>query len=282
MFFLYHRTTRPTGEVLGRALGIPHGTHAPQDRQDVVIRWGSRDPLQYRPSLFTLNPSNAIGRATDKLASLERMRERGVIVPPFSTNPRELRFPVLGRNINHTRGTDIVFALQLRDVQGGSDFYTQYVPTAREYRARVVGEECVRVSEKVLTDPDAYCPWIRNYENGYTFRSPSVRLNAYQEALAVSAVKAHGLDFGAVDLVVGDDGHTYVLEVNTAPALAPRSAAAMLGGIVRLIQERADITLDPDFAILNALSGSDDGLDFERSEFGDGDTEDDRDDFIDF
>lgn len=271
MYFLYHRTTRPTGEVLGRALGIPHGSHAPQDRQDIVIRWGSRDPLQYRPSLFTVNPSNAIGRATDKYESLVRMKERGVVVPPFSTNPQELRFPVLGRNRNHTRGTDIAFALQLRDCTAISDFFTQYIPTAREYRARVVGDECVRVSEKVLTDESAYCPWIRNYENGYTFRSPSVRLNAYQEALAIAAVKAHGLDFGAVDLVVGDDGMTYVLEVNTAPALAPRSAGAMLGGIVRLIQERAGITLDPDFSVLNALSASDDG-----------DTEDDRDDFINF
>lgn len=274
MYFLYHRTTRPTGEVLAQALGLPHGSTPPQDRQDVVIRWGSQASLPYRPSLFTINPAAAIGRATNKYQSLVRMRERGVVVPNFAHDPSGLRAPFLGRLIDHTRGRDIILCMQLSDAnRERRDFFTEYIPTAREYRARVVGDECVRISEKVLRDPDAgpQVPWIRNYETGYIFRSPTVRLNAYQEALAVSAVKAHGLDFGAVDLVVGDDGHTYVLEVNTAPALAPRSAGAMLGGIVRLIQERAGITLDPDFSVLNALSASDDG-----------DTEDDRDDFIDF
>jgi hypothetical protein len=202
------------------------------------------------------------------------MRERGVVVPPFSRNPMELRFPVLGRNINHTRGTDIAFALQLSDCTAVSDFFTQYIPTAREYRARVVGSECVRVSEKVLTTPENYVPWIRNYEHGFTFISPRTRLNEFQESLAVAAVKAHGLDFGAVDLVVGDDGHTYVLEVNTAPALAPRSAAAMVGGLARLIQERAGIEIEPDFTILDELSDIDDSPD--------GDTEDDTDGLIEF
>ena len=271
MFFLYHRTTRPTGEVLARALGLPHGTTPPEDRQDFVIRWGSQASMRYRPSLFTLNPAAAIGRATDKLASLERMRERGVVVPRFSETASELRAPFLGRMRNHTRGQDIQFCLQLSDAHrtGFRDFFVEYVPVAREYRARVVGDECVRVSEKILTDSENYCPWIRNYEHGHTFRSPLVRLNVYQEAMAVAAVKAHGLDFGAVDLIVGDDGHTYVLEVNTAPALSPRSAGAMVGAFARLISERAGIDLDPDFTVLDALSTTDDG-----------DTEDDHDDLF--
>ncbi len=266
MFFLYHRTTRPTGEVLGRALGIPHGSHPPADRQDVLIRWGNRERVAYTPSICTINPAAAIERATDKFASLERMRERGVIVPNFSRDPWHLRPPLLGRLNNHTRGQDIRLCMQWRDAVE-SDFYIEYVPTAREYRARVVGEECVRVSEKVLTTPENYTPWIRNYEHGHTFVAPRIRLNAFQESLAVAAVKAHGLDFGAVDLVVGDDGHTYVLEVNTAPALAPRSAAAMLGGLTRLIAERAGVELEPNYEVLTELSASDDG-----------DTEDDTDD----
>ncbi len=272
IFFLYHRTTRPTGEVLARALGLPHGVHPPADRQDVLIRWGNRERVRYRPGV-TVNPMSAIELATNKLASLQYMRVRGVVVPNFSADPRELRAPFLGRAINHTRGTDIRLCMQQRDAVD-SDFYVEYVPTDREYRARVVGDQCVRVSEKVLSSPDDYTPWIRNYEHGHTFVSPHTRLNSFQESLAVAAVKAHGLDFGAVDMVVGDDGHTYVLEVNTAPALAPRSASAMLGGLIRLVAERAGVELEPDYTILDELSDLDDTED--------GDTEDDTDGLIEF
>lgn len=265
MFFLYHRTTRPTGDVLARALGLPHGTTPPDDRQDILIRWGSQASVRYRPEV-TINPAVAIGRATQKYESLVRMKERGVVVPPFAYDPRELQAPYLGRLFDHTRGQDIILCMQLSDtMRERRDFYTQYIPVAREYRARVVGNECVRVSEKVHTG-DTYVPWIRNYETGHTFVSPRTRLNAFQKALAVAAVKAHGLDFGAVDLVVGDDGHTYVLEVNTAPALAPMSASAMLGGLTRLIAERAGVELELDIEVLGELSASDDG-----------DTEDDTD-----
>jgi hypothetical protein len=263
-FLLYHSTTAPTGRVLANALGIPGGTAPPSERQDVLIRWGSQARVQYRPE-FTLNPAFAIARATDKYESLVRMRERGVVVPKFSLEYTELRAPYLGRRRNHTRGTDIVLCLQDRDA-GDSEFYVEYVPTAREYRARVVGDRCVKISEKILTDESRYVAYCRNYETGYTFRQPRTPLNEYQQALAVAAVQAHGLHFGAVDLIVGDDGHTYVLEVNTAPALAPMSAASMLTAMVDLIKTETSVELYADLQALAELTETDEP---------DGDTEDD-------
>ena len=44
-----------------------------------------------------------------------------------------------------------------------------------------------------------------------------------QEQLAIKAVRALGLDFGAVDLILADDTKSYVLEVNTGPALETAS-----------------------------------------------------------
>jgi hypothetical protein len=266
MFFLYHRKTRPTGQVLAESLGIPHGSQPPPDRQDLLIRWGNVSRVPYMPGV-TLNPASAINRATDKLEALRRMRDRGIVVPDFSTNPRELTAPFLGRAETHTRGSDIVLCLQQSDAERNPrHHYVKYIPTAREYRVRVVGDTCVRVSQKFLHDSELAVPWMRNYVGGYLFNTPEVRLNEFQEAMAVAAVKCLGLHFGAVDLVVGDDGSTYILEVNTAPALAPKTAGAMVGGLVRLIEEKADITLDPDYSRLEILS----------DEADDGDTEPDE------
>lgn len=62
---------------------------------------------------------------------------------------------------------------------------------------------------------------IRNRSNGWVFTRNDID-PLPQDALtqAVNAVAALGLDFGAVDLVIGrDDELAYVLEVNTAPGL---------------------------------------------------------------
>lgn len=266
MFFAYHRTTAPTGRVLAEALRLPSGPAIPGDRQDLLVRWGSTAPVRYKPD-FTLNPAFAITRATNKLASLERMRERGVVVPEFATNPAELEAPFLGRSLHHTRGQDIVLCMQQVDAhRQPRDYYVKYVPVAREYRARVVGEKCVRISEKVYTEGAEYTPWIRNHGTGHTFRNPEFRLNDFQQALAVAAVKAHGLHFGAVDMIVGDNGMTYVLEVNTAPSLAPMSAMAMVTGMAALIQEQTGIELEPDLEVLATLADTEDDGDTEDSD----------------
>ena len=51
--------------------------------------------------------------------------------------------------------------------------------------------------------------------------------------------KALGLDFGAVDLIIGQDKQHYVLEVNTGPACAPATLQAYVTALTKLIEERA-------------------------------------------
>lgn len=61
---------------------------------------------------------------------------------------------------------------------------------------------------------------VRSNHRGWKFSS--VRLNTLSEALktaAIRAVKAIGLDFGAVDCCVDNAGHPYIIEVNSAPGL---------------------------------------------------------------
>lgn len=271
-FFLYHGTTAPTGRVLAECLRLPHGSTPPDDRQDLLIRWGNRASVRLQAG-FTLNPRRGIIQAGDKLGSLDLMRGAGVMTPDYGTSAHHTNLPVLARMRNHTRGQDIRLCMNMADVatalREGSEYIVEYIPTAREYRARVVGDRCVRVSEKVLREAGEYVQYCRNYETGWVFMQPRVRLNAFQEAMAVAAVRALGLHFGAVDLVVGDDGHTYILEVNTAPALAKRSAQAMIGGMVDLIRERTGLELDPMYSVLDQLESPIDDGDTEDVEAGD-------------
>ncbi len=228
-FLLYSNGTSTTGRALAERLGIRGGTHPPTERIGVLIRWGSTERVQLVPR-FVLNRANAISLATDKIRSLETLKTQGVTVPDITSldaaNAAKglIKLPALGRKRHHTQGQDIVLCMQAADVKrciarGESDYFVNYIPTKREYRLHVFNNKIIRINQKLLKDGNTWVPFIRNIDNGYVFGQPRKPLAQDQEQLAVKAVRALGLDFGAVDLILADDMKAYVLEVNTGPAL---------------------------------------------------------------
>lgn len=241
MFFLYHRRSRPTGEVLAQALGAEHNTLLTGSAPRKLIRWGSRADT-WTDDIFpqVLNPAAAIERASNKLESLEVMKDAGIPVPDWDTDPEALvervGYPILGRREQHARGTDIVLCLQRRDFRRRPrDYYVSYVPVNREYRLHVAGGEVIRVQGKYLDVSEDYVPWMRNFSTGYRFRAPRRRLHNARLESAIGAVEALGLDFGAVDLIVADNGSHYVLEVNTSPSCSALTGAAYVSKFARML-----------------------------------------------
>lgn len=220
VYLLYSSHGHVTGRRLGEYLGVEYGRECNDRRYDYLIRWGTSDGVRYIPSEDTINYQSAITENTDKYNSLQVMQEAGVPLPEFSRRFEPLRdevgYPLLGRETNHTQGRDIELLLQERDdFLTDNDFYVEYIPTAAEYRVHVADGEVFHTHQKLLRHEADNHPYIRNYETGWVFGS--VR-NEVDTDPAVDAVEALGLDFGAVDLIRGEDGGVYVLEVNTAPS----------------------------------------------------------------
>jgi len=221
-FLLYHAASHVTGEQLGQYLGIPHGRSC-DDRVDYLIRWGSRAGVGYRPREEPINSRSALRDNTDKLNSLRVLEDAGVPVPEYTTDRDEISetfgYPALGRAESHTRGEDINLILQWRDayLTSGNDYFVEYIPTDLEYRVHVVNGEVVKVHEKRLRSEADNHPFIRNAETGWVFMEPRGEEPDHQ--LAIDAVGALGLDFGAVDMIRDENGDEYVLEVNSAPSL---------------------------------------------------------------
>jgi len=234
-FLLYSNITKTTGRELANRLGIKSGSEAPGVPIDILIRWGSSVGVGKAPRIRTINRKEAVALAADKFASLETMRKAGVVVPKVlrlnelahntiaEVLKKGLKLPVLARTAHHTRGRDILLCLQNRDlrraIRWGKQFLVEYIPTDREYRVHVFGESIIRTSQKVLMSKDEYLPYMRNDDHNHTFRNPRQNLTNAQNTVAINAVRALGLDFGAVDLIISDDGNAYVLEVNTGPSL---------------------------------------------------------------
>jgi hypothetical protein len=264
-YLLYSKQTSTTGRHLREALGIPGGTGAPADQVDLLIRWGSSVGVPRRPQQL-INSKAAVELATNKYQLLQHLRRRLVPVPPLwpvlEPNPQ---LPVLGRKDHHSKGSDIVLCLQRGDLerarQAGCSHFTGLIPKAREFRVHVFRNQVIKTSEKVLTDPTRYSPWLWNYETGFTFRNlrPLEDTTREQmEFIAQMAVLAVGLDFGAVDLCISDDNRIYVFEINTGPSLAENT----LGVYAQKLADILGVTVNREvIEALNNLRGDDDGDD---------------------
>lgn len=233
-FLLFSSATAETGRNLVEQLEIEGGDEAPDKELDLLIRWGSSASVVKTPKKV-VNKKEAIMLAANKLTSLLKLQMDGIPVPKVllltqlteltikEVINKGLKYPVLARTPHHSKGRDILLCLQNKDlaraVRWGKSFLVEYISTDREYRVHVFKDEVIRTSKKILVSKEEYVPYIRNFENNHVFKNPKNPLTDEQKAIAIKAVKSLGLDFGAVDLIVGDDSNTYVLEINTGPSL---------------------------------------------------------------
>lgn len=197
------------------------------------------------------NQPQAVEVASDKPSALLDMQDAGVSVVPFHSNPFELIDQCPEYAIEGVRTKTLVARTLTRASEGrgielidcnpdgaartsvrAAPLYTAYIPKHAEYRVHVgqrdgtVGVIDITKKARRTDVPDDQVNWrIRNYDNGFTFAregldlaEPTVQRVIEQAKLAVRAL---GLTFGAVDVVVQSNRErsVYVLEVNTAPGM---------------------------------------------------------------
>lgn len=176
----------------------------------------------------------------DKIKRMEIMNQAGVrTVPWFKAykHPDEIRYPLLARQAWGQGGTDIVPVFQKQDLEwreyAGYEWFSEYVPVHAEYRVWVFRYEHLDTYEKVMKRPEDYKFIGRNFRNGFDFELSGFHTKTFSKAYR--AIESLGLDFGAVDLLVGLDGKVYVLEVNTAPGVLKSGAQKTLGKLADCI-----------------------------------------------
>lgn len=229
----YHPLTRRTGSRLADYLGVDgFESHSGVDYEQ-VIRWGCRRSLDTDADV--LNPRGQIANASNKWNALQTFIESGDVripptsrresdIGPASDDETDLTWPVLSRSQSHAGGSDINLVHQHRDLEidpeRSGHHYVEYIPAAAEYRVHVVdGDVLVYHEKRLRSEEDVEQTHVRNTEAGWVFVEPRIELDDMQLNMAVDAVDELGLDFGAVDCILGEDGLLYVLEVNTAPTL---------------------------------------------------------------
>jgi len=127
---------------------------------------------------------------------------------------------IVVRNVlTGSEGNGIVIVPK-NEIVPDAPLYTEYVFKVNEYRVHVAGSEVIDTQKKIRDPNKIITDWkVRSHANGFIFARNSVQPNDDRSDLALDAIAALSLDFGAVDIIEDKEENFYVLEVNTAPGL---------------------------------------------------------------
>lgn len=201
-----------SSRILAKALGVRRNVRS----ADVAIRYGKVNGEFPKE----INSAAAIKLSSNKFRSLQVMKAAEIPVPFFAQRPEGMiahrNKIIFGRDFYHSKGTDIV-VYQPNDELGVHEYYIQYLKPRAEYRYHVAFGKVILCTKKILTEGEVDDTLIRNHQNGKWKQVVCVETPRFSK-VCVKAVKAHGLDFGAVDFL-NVNREAVVLEVNTAPGL---------------------------------------------------------------
>lgn len=184
---------------------------------------------------------------SDKITRMQRMAAAGVSLVPWADSVAKaarLPFPLYARQTRGMGAKDLMPVFQPEElpwrVAAGWTWFSSIIPIERELRVWVWRDEVLGTYEKVMQRPREYTAMGRNFGQGFEFSAVGPVRDASAEA--ISAVYALGLDFAAIDLLIGKDGRTYVLEANTAGGVIRSGCQSTLAKLADRIAEwsRAD------------------------------------------
>lgn len=211
---------------------------------DLVIGWGASEaPRWDRANLVYLNRPENVKTAVNKLQTFRKLKEAGIPTPPWTDSKEEAElWAEKARVFCRTKleghsGEGIVVAGNSSEIVPAR-LYTKYIPKSEEYRIHVFDGRVIDCQQK-RKKRDAQPGLIRSVQNGYVFCRANLKLPEGIQELAIRAVSALNLDFGAVDIIVAKRSQELlVLEVNTAPGLEGSTLGAYALAIRRMADDR--------------------------------------------
>lgn len=224
----------------------PNKSYKPRAHQ-TIINWGnskSPDWLSTYCNRFPMGQLNIlnwpqyVANASNKLKAFQVMKDAGVNVPEFTTDPNvaidwaEGGDIVVSRTKLHGHSGDGIVISEQHGQSNNGDYmvtvvsaplYVKYIKKQDEYRVHVFDGQVIDIQmkrKKREVDNEEVDYQVRNHVNGWVYCRDGITPPESIYSDATSAVTSLGLDFGAVDIIYNRYKDTsYVLEVNCAPGL---------------------------------------------------------------
>lgn len=224
-YVAYNKRSATTGKALWEALKAKaiggyvwrHTLDTPKQQAKLFFRWGNS--LSATPAgAIELNTREAVQRAANKLEMAKILsKTEGVKFPKVVFFGNGERIPEGNWFIRN--GNDQV---RYRGaVQPGDKYATQEIAKVREFRVHVFNNEILGVYEKIPNNPGDKILKAENCDFKRLDLANREITNRIKDVrpMAKTAVKALGLLYGGVDVIMDANNGVFVLEVNSSPAL---------------------------------------------------------------
>lgn len=215
----------------------PNGRYRPRTN-DAIINWGNSHEPGWRYTDI-INRPRAVSVAANKLLTLEALRNIGASHVPF-TRERSVavEWPMVVERHTLTGHSGAGIIINPNTAFSNAPLYTKLLTPSHEYRVHVFKGTVIDYTKKMKRTEDGLVSrmedeYVKNRAGGWEYLRDVEPRESVKE-LAIAAVEALGLDFGAVD-IIRHKRKNYVLEVGTAPGLSPRGLEAYSDAIIDLV-----------------------------------------------
>lgn len=203
---------------------LPAPPPGPLPTDPLIVIW--EDAAEAAEAFSNLTPTRndvargGVNELISKLTAVTRqMTIPAPVAPPSLPGGPDPNW--LARRFNHVGGDDL-----LRPTTS-VDYYSKREQFANEYRVHSFLGRSIRAGKKVHRTPQSETPfhgtphqWIRSFDAGWQISyADDSGIRQKHRDIAHAAVRALGLQFGAVDIGEKGDGTLIVLEVNRAPGV---------------------------------------------------------------
>lgn len=202
---------------------------------DKVIRWGDRIDLGVSSNAIQYNTAQNLNHASNKKLAREILEKAGVAVPKLIKNDELYKadYPVVLRPSRHRAGLNFFVINSDEDLvkatsrfKSKEEYYISEVyPKTEEYRVHCASGKALLIKRKPEPPDKSVVAW-NFHQNELPWTTIERRnYDIDMVKMALKAVSALGLDFGAVDIMSKPTNKKLpkhvVIEVNTAPSYTP-------------------------------------------------------------
>lgn len=217
----------------------PNSTTYQGRKTDYVINWG----LSKQPHfLFNETYYQTILLAVNKQYTFEALGFSQVPTLEHTTDIETAKewhktHTIIARTILNGFGGQGIFVIEPEEPLIEAPLYTKYKKKKHEYRVHVAFGKVIDITQKKKQKGATVNSKIRNHKNGWVYCRLDIDFPEELKDIAIKAIRALGLSFGAVDIIWNQkEDKYYVLEVNTAPGLVGTTLTAYINAFTQDIK----------------------------------------------
>lgn len=188
----------------------------------IFIRWGSMYETEKILDSITYNTLEAVKKAINKKLTREILTNNRIPCPKLiSIEDKEIKYPIIARPLKHARGQNLIVINNKKEFEehySNDWYYSEFIDKIQEFKIYVGHGKILGYVERFKGED--YINWNNVITHLDYTPVPANNWNIEVIKQSIKAVKALGLDFAGLDVLIDNKGKVFILEINTVPGIS--------------------------------------------------------------